>query len=146
MILGVGIDLVDVGRFRRAVARQEGLTEALLTPVEVKACQGLRDPHAAMAACFAAREALLKALGTGLVGSMSWHDVEVVQDPDGDAAPRPRYSLKMRGAVRDAADALAVRRTHLALTTTAGVAAAVVVLEGEPGIERQPEDARSSIP
>ena len=142
MILGVGIDVVDVARFARAAARQDGLVEALLTPPEIDACRRLARPDAAMSGCFAAREAMLKALGTGLVGRMSWQDMEVVAGSSGDGPPRAPFSLKLRGAVGEAAAARAVRRTHLAITTTRGMAAAVVVLEGDADPGRAARDER----
>lgn len=125
MILGVGVDLVDVPRFARAADRHgDGFTDRILTPAEIATCTRARRPHEYAAACFAAREAVLKALGTGLIGGMAWRDIEVVPG----AAPGV-FSMVLRGGVRAAADALGVRRVHVALCTTRRVAAATVILE-----------------
>lgn len=124
MILGIGTDLVDVGRFRRVVERHgDGFLERLFAPAEIQACRRLRRPDEHLAARFAAREALLKALGTGLVGPMSWRDMEVVA---GEAAGV--YRVEVRGAVRAEAERQGATRFLLALATTREVAAATVVI------------------
>jgi holo-[acyl-carrier protein] synthase len=118
MIVGIGLDVCDVERFEAASVRTPGLTEKVLTPTERSL------PADSRAARFAAKEALAKALGAP--AGLGWHDAEVVTDTDG----RPSFAL--HGSVAAAAEALGVRRTHLSLSHDAGVAAAVVVLEG-PG-------------
>ena len=124
MICGVGVDLVDVPRFARIVDRLgEGFLERLFTPAEIDAGCRARRPSEYFAACFAAREAALKALGTGLAGAMSWKDIEV------RPANAGTFTLGLSGAVQAAAAALRVRRVHVALSTTRELAAASVVLE-----------------
>ncbi len=79
MILGIGTDLVDVERFRRAAERHgDGFLERLFSAAEIEACRKMRRPVEHLAARFAACEAVVKALGTGFVGPMSWRDIEVV--------------------------------------------------------------------
>lgn len=125
MILGVGVDLVDVARFERAVTRHgDGFVERILTPEEMADCASAARPYEQQAVRFAAREALLKALGTGLVGGMSWRDVRVVRG----AGPGV-FGVEMSGGVRDTAEALGVRSVHVALCTTRHIAAASVILE-----------------
>lgn len=127
MILGIGFDLVDVARFARVAARHDpGFVAGLFPPAEVAWCSGRRRRDEHLAARFAAREALLKALGTGLVGLMSWRDIEVLA---GDAPGVAR--LVVRGAVAAEAERQGARRIHLALTTTREVAAATVIVEGD---------------
>jgi holo-[acyl-carrier protein] synthase len=127
-VVGLGIDLVDVARFSRVAARHSpGFLESLFTPAEIGWCRRTRRPEAHLAARFAAREAVLKALGTGLVGLMSWREIEVVP---GEAAGTA--SLRLGGAVGDEAERQGVTRVHLALTTTRAIAAAWVLLEGAP--------------
>ena len=129
MILGIGIDLVDVPRFARVAARHDpGFVESLFPPAEIAWCAARRHRDRHLAARFAAREAVLKALGTGLVGTMSWRDIGVTPS-EGAATAR----MSLRGAVGAAADRLGVPRVHVSLATTRDVAAAVVVLEGAPG-------------
>ena len=122
VILGIGIDLVDVARFARIAGRHD----PVFTPAEIAWCRGQRRRDEHLAARFAAREAVLKALGTGLVGLMSWRDIEVVPG----CAPGI-VDMELRGAVGARADCLGVTRVHLALTTSRTIAAAAVVLEGE---------------
>jgi len=114
-VIGVGIDVVDVERFMASLGRTPGLRERLFTPAEAA------RPPASLAARFAAKEALAKALGapTGL----GWHDAEVVSESSG------RPLLEIRGSVADRAAQLGVRSLHLSLSHDAGIASAVVVLE-----------------
>lgn len=118
MIVGIGVDVCDVGRYEAASARTPAMTERVLTPAE----RAL--PTASQAARFAAKEALAKALGAP--PGLAWHDAEVVTD----AAGRP--SLDLRGTVAAAAEALGARRVHVSLSHDAGVATAFVVLEDGP--------------
>ena len=125
MILGLGIDVVRADRFERAEARlEDGLADEILTAAEAAYCRGKARPAPYVAARFAAKEALLKALGTGRRGRISWRDMEVVSD----GMEKP--SFVFCGEVKEIIDRLGVRAVHLSLTHTDEVAAAVVVLEG----------------
>ena len=115
MILGVGIDVVDVVRFGETLERTPAMRERLFTPAE------RARPLASLAARFAAKEALAKALGAPT--GMHWLDAEVVNAPSGD----PR--LDMRGSVLARANDLGVQHVHVSLSHDAGIASAVVVLE-----------------
>jgi holo-[acyl-carrier protein] synthase len=125
VILGIGFDLVDVHRFSRVAARHDpGFIQGLFPADEAEWCAARRRRDEQLAVRFAVREAVLKALGTGLVGLMSWRDIRVVP---GEAAGTA--SLVLRGAVGTEAERQGVRRIHLAMTTTREVAAASVILE-----------------
>ncbi len=115
MIVGVGIDVVDVARFERTLTRTPALRARLFTPVE----QG--RAVASLAARFAAKEALAKALGAP--AGLHWGDAEVVSGADG----RPHLALS--GSVAARADSLGVAHVHVSLSHDAGIASAVVVLE-----------------
>ncbi len=119
MIVGVGIDVVDLARFEAALARTKGLADRLFTEGE------RRLPVRSLAARFAAKEALAKALGAprGLL----WTDAEIV------VGARGRPHLEVRGTVEVAAARLGVTRWHLSLSHDAGMASAVVIAEGAPG-------------
>ena len=114
-VIGVGIDVVDIERFISSLERTAGLRERLFTPAEAA------RPPASLAARFAAKEALAKALGAPV--GMNWHDAEVVSEESG----RPRFTI--RGSVHERAAALGVREVHLSLSHDAGIASAMVVLE-----------------
>jgi len=116
MIIGVGIDVVDIDRFEESLTRTPGLASRLFTEAE-----GSR-PLASLAARFAAKEALAKALGAPV--GMHWHDAEVVSESSG------RPLMEMRGSVLARADELGVSSVHVSLSHDAGIASAVVVLEG----------------
>ncbi len=116
MIIGVGIDVVDVERFTQALARTPRLAGRLFTDAEQQL------PPASLAARFAAKEALAKALGAPV--GLRWLDAEVHRNQDG------RPHLTVTGTVAARAEHLGVRSTHLSLSHDAGIASAVVVVEG----------------
>lgn len=115
-VIGVGIDVVDVDRFAASLERTEGLRQRIFTPGEAT------RPVRSLAARFAAKEAIAKALGAP--AGLAWHDAEVVSEESG----RPRFEL--RGTVAARAEALGVAHVHVSLSHDAGVATALVVLEG----------------
>jgi holo-[acyl-carrier protein] synthase len=116
MIVGVGIDVVDVARFGATLERTPGLRTRLFTVDEQT------RPLASLAARFAAKEALAKALGAP--GGMKWVDAEVKTDDTG------RPSLVLLGTVAARADEIGVTHSHVSLSHDAGIASAVVILEG----------------
>nr|WP_166354742.1 holo-ACP synthase [Phytoactinopolyspora limicola] len=117
MIVGVGIDVVDIARFAETLERTPALADRVFTPDE------RQRTVASQAARFAAKEALAKALGAP--AGLHWHDAEVVRDDAG----RPWFSV--RGTVQRRCVQLGVQRVHLSLSHDAGVASAMVVLEGD---------------
>ena len=116
MIIGVGIDVVDIARFGQAIARTPRLLDRLFTESEREL--GLSS----LAARFAAKEALAKSLGAP--AGLHWTDATVVRGEDG------RPHLSVRGTVEQRADDLGVHHLHVSLSHDAGVASAVVVAEG----------------
>lgn len=126
MIVGVGMDLVQIGRVWALLERKgERAISRLFTPAEVARCRGGRSPRESFAARFAAKEAFFKALGTGWGRGGAWTEVEVVSAPSG--AP----SIRLHGAAAELAEAAGVRRVHVSLTHTDDLAGAYVVLEGD---------------
>jgi len=115
MIIGLGIDVVDVARFEQALVRTPGLRTRLFTVAEQ------RRPIASLAARFAVKEALAKALGAPV--GLAWTDAEVITREDG----RPHLSLT--GTVAALAEKTGVGSVHVSLSHDAGIASAVVVLE-----------------
>lgn len=116
MIIGVGIDVVDIERFGKTLERTPALRERLFTTPE----RGLGT--ASLAARFAAKEALAKALGAP--AGLHWTDVQVVTNELG------RPSFEIGGTVQSRAGDLGVDSFHLSLSHDAGVASAVVIAEG----------------
>ncbi len=115
MIVGVGIDVVDVARFLATVERAPRLVEKLFTPEE-------RDvPPTSLAARFAAKEAIAKALGAP--GDLSWQDATVRRVVGGPP------EVEIRGTVAARAAELGIDRFHVSLSHDAGIASAVVVAE-----------------
>ncbi len=121
-LIGIGVDLVEVDRMRRTLARTPALVERLFTDAERAYCERRRDPTERFAARFAAKEAVMKALGVGL-GAVGWHEVEVVRAESG------RPSLALTGRAADLAAELGVVRWHLTMSHTTRVAEAIAVAE-----------------
>ncbi|PAU75745.1 holo-ACP synthase [Halomonas salipaludis] len=125
MILGIGNDLARIDRFTAGMARHgERFAQRLLGPSELARFHHHPQPAAFLAKRFAAKEAFLKALGTGLRHGMRWTEIEVVNDTLG------RPSLSLAGRAREQAQAAGVVTLHLSLSDDDGLALAFVVLEG----------------
>ncbi|HXR44188.1 MAG TPA: holo-ACP synthase [Pseudolysinimonas sp.] len=114
-IAGIGVDVVDLARFERAVARTPRLRERLFAESEREL------PLRSLAGRFAAKEALIKALGEST--GIRWHDMEVVSNGHGDP------SFRLSGAAAALAAGRAIARLHLTMSHDAGVAIAMVVAE-----------------
>jgi len=123
MIVAVGIDVVLVARFAGAIERRPSLVERLFTATERTNSSGNPRPPESLAARFAAKEAVAKALGAPK--GLRWHDCEVAADESG------RPWLTVTGTVAAAADQQGVRRWHLSLSHDGGIASAMVVAEGD---------------
>ena len=126
MVIGVGIDVVDIERFRVSLARTPSMRERLFTQIELDYVAPKVDPVPSLAARFAAREAVMKAMGLGL-GAFGFHDVWVEVDP-ATGAP----SLQVDGTAKQLAAARGVRSWHLSLAHDGGVATAMVVAANHP--------------
>ena len=122
MIIGVGIDVVPVERFAESLVRTPGLRDRLFTEAEQYTPSGNPRTGESLAARFAAKEALAKALGAP--GDLHWHDAEVTVGEHG------RPHLEVRGSVAGRAAKLGVTSWHISLSHDGGVASAVVVAEG----------------
>lgn len=115
LVVGIGIDIVEVRALEAALQRTPGLGPRLFGPTEI------RRSVESIAGCFAAKEALAKALGGG---DLPWRDVEVVTLTSGEP------TLRLTGDIALRARDLGVTRSHLTITHDSGIAAAVVLLEG----------------
>jgi len=112
--VGVGIDVVDIGRFEESISRTPRLVDKLFTAAEAEL------PLSSLAARFAAKEAIAKALGAP--GGLEWHDAEVVRDASG----QPRFVV--RGTVAARLAELNGSDISLSLSHDAGIAAAIVII------------------
>jgi holo-[acyl-carrier protein] synthase len=124
MILGIGIDIIDIPRVKR-IAEEYGddFVLKLFSEIEIAYCRSKKNPEINFAARFAAKEAFLKALGSGLRGGIDWKDIQVINDDLGKPFIFPS------GRAERAANKIGVAVTHLSISHTADYAAAVVVLE-----------------
>jgi holo-[acyl-carrier protein] synthase len=125
MILGTGIDIVAVDRIRAVLERQKmRFMERVFTPKEQSYCNAYRDPAPHYAVRFAAKEAFLKALGTGWSGGIRWVDVEVRRE-EGKAPV-----IQIHGEAAQVAARMQVRIVHVSLSHSSENAVATVILEG----------------
>jgi holo-[acyl-carrier protein] synthase len=126
MIVGTGVDITEVPRIKASLGRfGERFLRRVFTPDEVRYCLGKPNAEERLAARFAAKEAGMKAIGTGLRHGITWHDVEVVR------IPGQRPILKFHGRAAEFAARLGCKRVHLSLSHTAEHAIAYVILESE---------------
>lgn len=124
MIVGSGLDLVEVERIRQALDQfPRRFRDRVFTPREVAYCERYRNRVERYASRFAAKEAGMKALGTGWRGGIRWRDLEVVRSPGS------RPALEFHGMAARRAAALGVRHVALSLTHTGTQAMAQVILE-----------------
>jgi holo-[acyl-carrier protein] synthase len=124
MIVGMGIDVAEVSRIREVIESQkERFLHRVYTENEIAYCEQFRNKYERYAGRFAAKEAAMKALGTGWSRGVRWVDVEVVRQRGG----RPTISLQ--GEARKIADALGVKNIAISITHTADQAIAQVIFE-----------------
>jgi holo-[acyl-carrier protein] synthase len=124
MIIGSGIDLVEIGRIQQSVDRYgKRFLDRVYTAGEQAYCLRKRKSAESLAARFAAKEAGAKALGTGISHGVSWLEFEVLREPGG------RPTLQFHGRAAQIAGRMGVAHVALSITHTAGLAMASVVLE-----------------
>jgi len=124
MVIGTGIDIVEIARFRKIIAGSgQRFLDRVFTPEEQRFCLARRDPAPHFAARFAAKEAVFKALETGWAKGVTWLDVEVRRQEQG--APE----IILSGVALEIAASKGAGRAHLSLTHTNNWAAATAILE-----------------
>lgn len=124
MILGTGIDTVEIARFQKFLDEDnQPLLNRLLTATELAYCCPKKQSASCLAARFAAKEAFVKAMGTGLRDGMSWTEMEVVNDQLG------KPSLRFSGRTQQLLAKHGTAKVHLSLSHDGGHAVAVVILE-----------------
>lgn len=124
MIVGTGVDLAEVSRIRLSIERFGArFVERIYTPGEIAYVERKANRYERYAARFAAKEAGMKAIGTGWKRGVTWHDFEVANLPSG------KPTLRLTGVAAEVAGALKVRNVALSLTHTAEYGMAHVILE-----------------
>jgi holo-[acyl-carrier protein] synthase len=126
MIVGTGVDIAEVHRIQATVERfGDRFLKRVFTPSEVHYCMGKPNSAERLAARFAAKEAGMKAIGTGQSHGVTWKSIEVVRYPGG------RPTLRFTGKAAELAEQLGCKRVHLSLSHTADQAIAHVILESD---------------
>ena len=123
MIVGVGIDIIEIHRVGEKLSRGNGFREQVFSADEITFCEGGATPFQHYAARFAAKEAFLKATGEGLRLGHELHLIEVSQDETGKPA------LHLKGSYRDLAAVRNWHKIHLSISHTKETACAVVIIE-----------------
>jgi len=124
MVVGTGIDLCEVARIRASFERfGERFRNRVFTPLEIAYVERKANRFERYAARFAAKEAGMKAIGTGWKRGVTWHDFEVTNLPSG------KPTLRFHGVAARVAEALKIRNISLSMTHTAEMAMAQVILE-----------------
>jgi holo-[acyl-carrier protein] synthase len=123
MIIGTGIDIIEVQRVAEKISKPNGFREKVFSAAEIKYCDQMADSAQHYAARFAAKEAFLKATGKGLTLSYDLNEVEVV----GDELGKPH--LHLTGSLQEMATAAGWNKIHLSLSHVQAMACAVVIIE-----------------
>ena len=124
MIVGLGLDIAEVDRIEAAIRRHGApFLERLYTPSEVAYCESYKDKFERYAARFAAKEAAMKALGTGWSRGVRWRDIEVAREPSG------KPTIRLEGVAAQIAQRMGVRNISLSITHSGNLALAQVIFE-----------------
>ena len=124
VIVGLGLDIAEIDRIEAAITRHgTPFLERLFTPKEVAYCEKHRNKFERYAGRFAAKEAAMKALGTGWSRGVRWRDIEVVREPSG------KPTLRLEGGARQMADTLGVKHISVTITHSGNLAIAEVIFE-----------------
>jgi holo-[acyl-carrier protein] synthase len=124
LIVGLGLDIAEIDRIEAAITRHGApILERLYTPEEVAYCESHRNKFERYAGRFAAKEAAMKALGTGWRRGVRWRDIEVIRERSG------KPSLALKGAAKRIAEELGTKNISLTITHSGNLALAEVIFE-----------------
>jgi holo-[acyl-carrier protein] synthase len=124
MIVGTGVDITEVPRIAATIQRfGDRFVKRVFTEGEIRYCESKQNKSERYAARFAAKEAALKAIGTGWRGGVTWRDVEVTRQPGG------RPTLAFYGVAAQYAERIGMKRVHISISHTVDHAIAYVILE-----------------
>jgi holo-[acyl-carrier protein] synthase len=128
-VLGIGVDIVEIGRFESAIARSgKAFLDRLFLPSEQSYCSPQREPARCYAARFAAKEAVAKALGTGIGAQLAWRDIEIQRKPTGEPF------IVLHGTGAETAKSLGVSRILLSLSHSENYAVANAICTGKSDV------------
>jgi holo-[acyl-carrier protein] synthase len=128
MIVGSGIDVIEIARIERALTRTgDRFARRVFASNEIATCLRFRRPSPHFALRFAVKEAVMKALGTGWGNGVRWVDIETIERRSGEN--RPTLALEFYGRAREIAGELGVSRRHVSVSRTRSHAIAIVVFE-----------------
>ena len=126
MIIGIGIDIIEVVRVKRLFDEYgKRFVERVFTEIEIDYCEHMAHPAMHFAARFAAKEAFLKAIGTGLTGGISWREIGIINEDSG------KPQLHYEGKAAEIAKKLGTNNTYISLSHNKEYATAIVVIENE---------------
>ncbi|MEJ0082804.1 MAG: holo-ACP synthase [Puia sp.] len=123
MILGTGIDIIEVERIALRVGKDNGFKELVFSKDEMIYCDAKAAPFEHYAARFAAKEAFLKAVGRGWTSGLQWNEIEIVNDPNG------KPTLHITGTTEKMLEPMGIRIIHVSLSHLKSMATAIVILE-----------------
>jgi len=123
LVFGIGTDIIEIARVEEKLRRTGGLKTRVFTPREITYCEGKAKSAQHYAARFAAKEAFLKAIGTGWSGGYRFVDIEILNNEQG------KPELVLQGKVKDFCEEHGITRFHVSLSHIKDLAKAVVVLE-----------------
>lgn len=123
MIYGIGTDIIETVRIQERTSRESGFKEFVFHQNEIRYCESMGKPAEHFAARFAAKEALMKALGTGLSGGLTLNEIEIAND----AAGKPYFIF--HGITSDKIKNIGTTGIHLSLSHLPAIACAMVVIE-----------------
>jgi holo-[acyl-carrier protein] synthase len=123
MIIGTGIDIIEVERIALRVGRDSGFRDLVFSKNEIMYCESKAFPFQHFAARFAAKEAFLKAVGTGWDTGLSFHEIEIINDPKG------KPIIRISGETEKQLLPLGIRTIHVSMSHLKSTATAVVILE-----------------
>src|SRR3984957_3144784 len=124
MIVGLGLDIAEIDRLEAAIVRHGApILERLFTPAEIAYCESYKNRYERYAGRFAAKEAAMKALGTGWRYGVRWRDIEVTREPSG------KPTLRLEGVARGFAERLGVKNISITITHSGNFALAQVIFE-----------------
>lgn len=125
MIYGIGTDIIEVSRIENVMQRDLGFRDKIFTPGEIAYCETKRHKYENYAARFSAKEAFLKAIGTGWRFGITFGDIDVYHDDLG------KPHIRTTGVAKDLTDSLSISKIHVSLSHLKEIATAIVILECE---------------